>query len=57
MTFEGGADIWAQWAGWLIGGAGQPHMSAPRPPLLCGVFPSLLEPSGVVFTADKRVFI
>ena len=57
LTFEGGTDMWAQGARWIIGGAGQPHMSTPRPSLQCGVFLSPLEPSGVGFTADKRDFI
>ena len=49
--------MWAHGVGRLTGGAGWPHMSAPRPPFQCGVFLSLLEPYGAVFAADKHVFI
>ena len=51
---NGGADRWALGAGYPAGGAGQPHLAVPRPPLWCGVFSSLLEPSGVVFAVDKH---
>ena len=55
--YEGATARWGQGAGQIIGGAGQPHMSAPRRPHWCGVFLSLLESSRVVFAVDKCVFI
>ena len=53
-TYEWGADRWALGASHPTGGAGRPHLMAPRPPLWCGVLSSLLEPSRVVFAVDKR---
>ena len=44
LSIEAEHDRWAQGVGWPV---------APRPPLWCGVFPSLLEPSRLVFAADK----
>ena len=37
-------------------GVGRPHMSAPRSPLRCGVFLSLLEPSRVVLRISVFLF-
>ena len=53
-TFEGGADRWAQGAGWPAGGASRPHMVAICPPLRWFAFWSLLESSHAGFAVDKR---
>jgi hypothetical protein len=52
-TYEGGTARWDQGVGWPIGGAGHPHMLVSWPLLRCGVFPSPLKSSGVVFAANK----
>ena len=48
------ADRWVPWAGWLAGGADQPHMSAPQGLLWWVAFQRILESSRVGFVADKR---
>jgi hypothetical protein len=49
-------DRWAL-GGWAtLGGVGRPHLAVTWLPLRCGVFPILLESSGVVFVVDKYDF-
>ena len=54
MTFEGGADMWAQGVGRTKGGVGRPHLAASTPLPWHGVLSSLLESSGVHFAMDKH---
>ena len=53
-TFEGGADRWALGTRRPAGGAGRPHMAAPRGLLRWVAFWCVLDPSQVVYIMDKR---
>ena len=57
LTFEVEADWWDPQNGQPIGGAGRPHMVAPRGLLRWRAYWSLLESSHIVYTVEFHNFL